>query len=127
MKTVITTDKAPAAIGTYSQAIKAHNMVYISGQIPIDPATGLICAGDFLKRVSQVIANIAAIATEAGGSLTDIVKLNVYLTDMADFDMVNSVMQSQWPQPFPARAAVAVSALPKDVDIEIEAIMILDK
>ena len=121
---MITTTAAPSAIGTYSQAISCCGMVFISGQIPVDPDTNEICHGDFSARVKQVIDNIRAIVEAAGGSLQDVVKLNVSLTNMDDFPILNSVMEAEWPQPYPARAAVAVSALPKAVDIEIEAIMI---
>lgn len=125
MKQMINTPHAPAAIGTYSQAIKSGSMVYLSGQIPLTPGTMEIVKGDFKARVRRVIENVKAIAEEAGGNLNQVVKLTIYLTDMKNFSQVNEVMQEYFTQPYPARAVIAVAALPKEVDIEIDAIVIL--
>lgn len=125
MKQMINTPHAPAAIGTYSQAIKSGTWVYLSGQIPLVPATMEIVKGDFKARVRRVFENIKAIVEEAGGGISQIVKLTIYLTSMSNFSMVNEVMQEYFVEPYPARAVIAVAALPKDVDIEIDAIMVL--
>lgn len=125
MKQTINTPKAPQAVGTYSQAVKAGNTVYLSGQIPFVPETMTIVEGDFAERVRQVFRNLAAVAEAAGGSLHDAAKFNVYLTDMGNFATVNQVMAEFVDEPYPARAAVAVKALPKDADIEIEGILFL--
>ena len=122
-KSVINTPNAPSAIGTYSQAIKAGNLVFISGQIPFNPETMEIIQGDFHEHVRQIIRNLQAICEEAGGDLNDIVKINVYLTDMINFAVVNEVMEEYFKQPYPARAAVEVKGLPKGVDVEMEAVM----
>lgn len=124
MKTVIETRDAPSAIGTYSQAIRVDNVVYLSGQIPINPVTGDVCEGDFRARVQQAFDNLKAVAIAAGGDFNDIAKLTIYLTDMACFPVVNEVMQGCWPMPYPARAVVAVAGLPKGVDIEMDAIIV---
>lgn len=126
-KEAIHTDNAPAAIGTYSQAIKANNVVFLSGQIPLNPATMEVVDGDFEARARRVFDNLAAVAKAAGGSLDDIVKLTVFLTDLDNFATVNSVMEDSFQQPFPARAAVGVAALPKGVDVEADAIMVLQR
>lgn len=125
MKKFINTDMAPAAIGTYSQAIAAGNTIYLSGQIPLDPASGNMIDGDFNSRVQQVLVNISAVCAEAGGNINDIVKLNVYLTDLAGFETVNSIMAEFFEAPYPARAAVQVAALPKGTDVEMDAVMVL--
>ncbi|MFT6758722.1 MAG: reactive intermediate/imine deaminase [Chitinophagales bacterium] len=125
-KIVIQTNNAPAAIGPYSQAIKAGNTVYISGQIPLDPATMQMEAGDIQAQTRRVFKNIAAIASAAGGSFEHIVKLNISLTDLGNFAAVNQVMEEYCSQPFPARACVGVASLPKDAEVEIEAIMVVD-
>ena len=122
-KKAIHSDNAPAAIGTYSQAIQAGNLVFLSGQIPLVPATMEIVDGDFEARARQVFENLRAVAEAAGGDLNDIVKLTIFLTDLGNFATVNSVMESFFEQPFPARAAVGVSALPKGVDVEADAIL----
>ncbi len=124
-KKVIATDGAPAAIGTYSQAIRAGNIVFLSGQIPLDPETMEVVDGDFEARARRVFDNLAAVAAAAGGSLDDIVKLTVFLTDLANFATVNSVMQDYFREPYPARAAVGVASLPKGVDVEADAILAL--
>jgi reactive intermediate/imine deaminase len=122
-KKPIHSDNAPAAIGTYSQAIQAGNLVFLSGQIPLVPATMEIVDGDFEARARQVFENLRAVAEAAGGSLDDVVKLTVFLTDLGDFGTVNSVMENFFEQPFPARAAVGVASLPKGVDVEADAIL----
>ena len=122
-KKPIHSDNAPAAIGTYSQAIQAGNLVFLSGQIPLVPATMEIVDGDFEARARQVFENLRAVAEAAGGSLDDVVKLTVFLTDLGNFATVNSVMEDFFEQPFPARAAVGVASLPKGVDVEADAIL----
>ena len=124
-KTIIATDSAPQAIGTYSQAVKHGNTVYISGQIPLVPATMELETGDMEANIRRVFDNLKAICEAAGGSLADIVKLNIFLTDLANFALVNEVMAGYFDQPYPARAAVGVAALPKDVPIEMDAIMVV--
>lgn len=126
-KTPIQTDSAPAAIGPYSQAVRTGNTVYLSGQIPLDPDTGDIVEGDFEVRTRRVLANLDAVCRAAGGDLDSIVKLNVYLTDLGRFTAVNAIMAEAFDEPFPARAAVQVSALPKDVDVEMEAVAVIDR
>lgn len=122
---MIKTSEAPAAIGPYSQAIKAGNTVYLSGQIPLDPATGEVVQGDFDALVNRVFDNLAAVAAAAGGSLGDIVKLNIFLTDLGQFGVVNELMAKRFSEPYPARATVEVSALPKGVPVEMDAVMVL--
>ena len=124
-RAVIATKDAPAAIGPYSQAIKVGNTVWISGQIPLDPTTMEVVAGDTAAQAEQVFKNLAAVAKAAGGSLNDAVKINISLTDLADFASVNEVMTRYFDEPYPARACVQVAALPKAVDVEIEAILAL--
>ena len=125
-KIVIQTNDAPAAIGPYSQAIKAGNTVYISGQIPLDPTTMQMETGDIQTQTRRVFKNLAAIASAAGGSFEHMVKLNISLTDLGNFAAVNQVMEEYCSQPFPARACVGVASLPKDAEVEIEAIMVVD-
>lgn len=124
-KAVINTDKAPAAIGPYSQAIKAGNIVYVSGQIPLNPATMALVSDDFEAQARQVFSNLQAVCEEASGSLADIVKINLYLVDLDNFAIVNKVMEEFFEAPFPARAAVGVKALPKDSQVEAEAVMVI--
>jgi len=124
-KTPIHSDQAPAAIGTYSQAIRSGNLVFLSGQIPLDPATMEIVDGDFATRARRVVENLKAVAEAAGGSLDQIVKLTIYLTDMDDFADVNAAMADYFQEPYPARAALGVASLPKGVDVEAEAILAL--
>lgn len=121
----IHTEKAPAAIGPYSQAIQYNSIVYTSGQIGIDPATGELCSQDVVEQAKQVLANLAAIAKASGSKLNNAVKLNVYLTDLANFQAVNAVMAEVLSEPYPARACVEVSALPKGALIEIDAVLAL--
>ena len=122
----IHSDAAPAAIGPYSQAIRAGNTVWLSGQIPLDPATMAIVSGGIEAQTRQVFENITAVAAAAGGSLAQMVKINISLTDLADFGRVNEIMASYFAQPYPAGACVQVAALPKGSLVEIEAIMVLD-
>lgn len=124
-KTIIATDKAPQAIGTYSQAVKAGNAVYISGQIPLVPETMELVDGDMETNIRRVFENLQAICEEAGGSLADIAKLNIFLTDLGNFALVNEVMATYFEQPYPARAAVGVASLPKNVPVEMDAVMVL--
>ncbi len=119
----ISTDQAPAAIGAYSQAVRTAGSVYISGQIPLDPVTQRIVEGGPEAQIEQVFRNVSAVAQAAGGSLADIVKLTVYLTSLDDFPLVNEVMEVCFDSPYPARAAIGVASLPKDVCVEVEAIM----
>ena len=121
--TPITTTDAPQAIGTYSQAMRAGNTVYLSGQIPLDPATGELVAGDMEAQVRRVFDNLRAVATAAGGDLSQFVKLTVYLTDLAHFALVNRVMAEYFSQPYPARAAVGVAALPRGAAVEMDGIL----
>ena len=122
-KAAIHSDNAPAAIGTYSQAIRAGNLVFLSGQIPLDPQTMEIVDGDFEARARQVFDNLKAVAEAAGSDLDQVVKLTIYLTDLANFATVNSVMEDYFEQPFPARAAIGVASLPKGADVEADAIL----
>lgn len=123
-RTVISTDKAPAAIGTYSQAIKVGDTVYLSGQIPLDPASMELVEG-FEAQAVQVFENLKAVAEAAGGSLADIVKLNIFLTDLSNFATVNEVMSRYFQPPYPARAAIGVAALPKGSQVEMDAVLVL--
>ncbi|MFC3123209.1 RidA family protein [Agaribacter flavus] len=124
-KSIIQTNNAPAAIGTYSQAVKAGNTVYLSGQIPLVPETMTLVSEDFEAQAVQVFENIKAVVEAANGEMKNLVKVNIYLIDLANFATVNEVMSRYFEQPYPARAAVQVSALPKDAQIEIEAVMVL--
>ncbi len=122
-KKTIHSDAAPAAIGTYSQAVRSGQFVFMSGQIPLDPGTMEMVDGDFEARARQVFDNLKAVAEEAGGSLDQIVKLTIYLTDLDNFATVNSVMTDYFQEPYPARAALGVASLPKGADVEAEAIL----
>ncbi len=124
-KKPIHSDNAPAAIGTYSQAIQSGNLVFLSGQIPLLPATMEIVDGDFETRATQVFENLKTVAEAAGGSLNDAVKITVFLTNLDDFATVNAVMERFFEQPYPARAAVGVASLPKGVDVEADAVLII--
>jgi len=125
-KKIITTDQAPQAIGTYSQAVAAGGHIYLSGQIPLVPATMELVDGDVKAQIRQVFDNLSAVATAAGGSLADIVKLNVFLTDLTNFPLVNEIMAGYFKEPYPARAAIGVASLPKDAQVEMDAIMVLE-
>lgn len=121
----IHTGQAPAAIGPYSQAVRAGNLVFLSGQIPLDPATMELVAGDVTAQARRVFDNLAAVAAAAGGSLADMVKLTVYLQDLGDFQAVNGVMTEFFSEPYPARAAVEVAGLPRGAAVEVDAVMLL--
>ena len=122
-KTVISTDKAPAAIGTYSQAIRVGNTVYLSGQIPLDPVSMTMVEGDFEAEAVRVFENLKAVCEAAGGSLQDIAKLNIFLTDLGNFAKVNEVMARYFAQPYPARAAIGVASLPRGAQVEMDGVM----
>ncbi len=121
----IHTPKAPAAIGPYSQAVKTGNLVFLSGQIPLDPATGQLVSGEIEAETTRVFENLKAVAEAAGGSLNHAVKVNVYLTDLAHFTRVNEIMATYFKQPYPARAAVQVAALPRGARVEVECVLSL--
>ncbi len=125
-KTIIKTDNAPQAIGTYSQAVKVDNTVYISGQIPLIPASMEIVEGGVDAQITRVFENLSAVAQASGGSLANVVKLNIFLTDLACFPTVNEIMADYFAEPYPARAAVEVSALPKGVKVEMDAVLVLE-
>jgi reactive intermediate/imine deaminase len=125
-RSIIATDQAPAAIGPYSQAVRAGNTVYFSGQIPLDPATGGLVDGDISVQARRVFDNLAAVAQAAGGSLAQIVRVGIYVTDLANFAAVNAVMAEYFQQPYPARSTIEVSGLPKAAQVEVDAIMALD-
>ncbi|TVO71927.1 RidA family protein [Sedimenticola selenatireducens] len=122
---IIRTDQAPQAIGTYSQAVKVGATVYLSGQIPLVPETMEMVEGDIEAQIRRVFDNLLAVARAAGGDLSNVVKLNVFLTDLAHFPVVNSVMADYFSQPYPARAAIGVAALPKGAQVEMDAVMAL--
>ena len=124
-KQIITTTDAPAAIGTYSQAVKVGETVYVSGQIPLDADSMEIVSGGFAEQTHQVFKNLTAIADASGGSLSNVVKLNIFMTDLSQFATLNSIMAEYFTYPYPARAAVQVSALPKAVMIEMDAVLAL--
>lgn len=123
-KQAITSKAAPAAIGTYSQAIRAGGAIYVSGQIPLDPATGQLVPGDMRAQVRQVFTNLAAVAEAAGTGLGSAVKVTVFLTDLAHFGIVNEVMAEFFPEPYPARAAIGVASLPRGAAVEADAILV---
>lgn len=120
---IIITDKAPQAIGTYSQAVKIGDTVYLSGQIPLQPKTMELVDGDMRAQITQVFDNLSAVAEAAGGGLQDIAKLNVFLTDLSHFPLVNELMAQYFVEPYPARAAIGVAALPKGAEVEMDAVM----
>lgn len=125
-KTIIQTDNAPQAIGTYSQAVKVDNTVYVSGQIPLDPASMEVVSGGIEAEITRVFDNLKAVASASGGSLADVVKLNIFLTDLSSFPTVNEIMAQYFEQPYPARAAIGVSALPKGVGVEMDAVLVIE-
>lgn len=125
-KTIIQTDDAPQAIGTYSQAVKVDNTVYISGQIPLDPASMEVVEGGIEAEIKRVFDNLQAVASASGGSLADVVKLNIFLTDLTHFPTVNEIMATYFQQPYPARAAIGVASLPKGVGVEMDAVLVID-
>lgn len=124
-KSIIQTDKAPKAIGTYSQAVKVGNTVYLSGQIPLDPQSMELVSGDFAASTRRVFENLKAVCEAAGGSLADIVKLNIFLTDLGHFSQVNEIMATYFQEPYPARAAIGVASLPKGAEVEMDAVMVV--
>ena len=123
---IISTDKAPQAIGTYSQAVKIGHTIYLSGQIPLLPETMELVGGDIEKQIRQVFDNLTAVANAAGGSLNDVAKLNIFLTDLSHFPVVDQVMAEYFSEPYPARAAIGVAQLPKEAAVEMDAIMELE-
>ena len=125
-RSTINTDKAPAAIGTYSQAIKVGSTVYLSGQIPLDPATMTLVEGDIAVQIRRVFDNLSAVCDAAGGNLQAIVKLNIFLTDLSHFATVNEIMAQYFHEPYPARAAIGVAALPKGAEVEMDGVLILE-
>ena len=127
MKEIIKTDKAPQAIGTYSQAVKVNNTVYMSGQIPLVPETMELIEGDIATQIKRVFDNLTAVAEAAGGSLADVAKLNVFLTDLGNFSIVNEIMATYFTEPYPARAAIGVDSLPKGAEIEMDAVLELQE
>ncbi|MDT0582087.1 RidA family protein [Brumicola blandensis] len=124
-KSIIQTDDAPAAIGTYSQAVKAGSTVYLSGQIPLVPSTMTMVSDDFSEQAVQVFENLKAVCAAAGGDMSHLVKVNIFLIDLGHFATVNEIMAKYFSQPYPARAAIGVSQLPKDAQIEIDGVMVL--
>lgn len=125
-RSIIATEQAPAAIGPYSQAVRAGNTVYFSGQIPLDPTTGALIDGDIAAQTRQVFDNLTAVAEQAGGSLAKFVRVGIYVTDLTHFAAVNAVMADYFQQPYPARSTIEVSALPKAAQVEVDAVMVLD-
>ena len=125
-RSIIATERAPAAIGPYSQAVRAGNTVYFSGQIPLDPATGALVEGDIHAQTRRVFDNLTAVAEAAGGSLAQIVRVGIYVTDLGHFAEVNAVMAEYFQAPYPARSTIEVSALPKGAQVEVDAVMALD-
>ena len=123
MKEIISTPKAPQAIGTYSQAVKVNKTVYLSGQIPLVPETMEMVEGDFEDNVRRVFDNLTAVCEAAGGKLQDIVKLNIFLTDLGNFAKVNAVMTEYFEEPYPARAAIGIASLPKDAEVEMDGVV----
>jgi len=123
MKSIVKTEQAPSAIGTYSQAVKVNSTVYLSGQIPLVPATMEIVSTDFAEQAEQVFKNLSAVCQAAGGEINNMVKVNIFMTDLNNFATVNEVMSRYFNEPYPARAAIEISKLPKGVDIEIDGIM----
>ncbi len=123
---IIRTDRAPQAIGTYSQAVKVGNTVYLSGQIPLVPATMELVEGDMEAQIRRVFDNLSAVAEAAGGSLADVAKLNIFLTDLSHFALVNQVMAEYFREPYPARAAIGVASLPKGAQVEMDGVLELD-
>jgi reactive intermediate/imine deaminase len=126
MRTIISTPKAPAAVGTYSQAVKAGKTLYVSGQIPLDPATGQLVDGPFEVHARRVFDNLLAILEAAGGNFSHVTKLNVFLTDLANFAALNQIMAEYFKEPYPARAAIQVAGLPKGAIVEMDCIAELD-
>jgi reactive intermediate/imine deaminase len=126
-KSIVQTDKAPEAIGTYSQATKVGDTVYLSGQIPLVPETMQLVEGDISKQIERVFENLNAVCEAAGGGLNDIVKLNIFLSDLSNFAIVNEIMARYFDKPYPARAAIGVASLPKDAQVEMDGIMVVSQ
>jgi reactive intermediate/imine deaminase len=124
-RTPIQTDAAPAAIGPYSQAVRSGDTVYLSGQVPLDPATGQLVTGDIALEARRVFANLRAVCAAAGGSFDDVVRVGIYLTDLGDFAAVNAVMAEEFAAPYPARSTIQVSALPRGARVEVDAVLVL--
>lgn len=124
-KQIIQTEQAPRAIGTYSQAVRVGDTVYLSGQIPLDPATGVLVEGNMELEIRRVFDNLKAVTEAAGGSLADVVKLNIFLTDLSHFATVNSIMAEYFAEPYPARAAIGVASLPRSARVEMDGVMVL--
>lgn len=124
-KQIVSTDRAPRAIGTYSQAVRVGDTVYLSGQVPLIPETGELVEGDMEAQIRRVFENLQAVAAAAGGGMADLVKLNVFLTDLGHFALVNTVMAEYFSEPYPARAALGVASLPKGAKVEMDAVMVL--
>ncbi|MGB2259659.1 MAG: RidA family protein [Porticoccaceae bacterium] len=124
-KAIIHTDSAPAAIGTYSQAVKVNNTVYLSGQIPLVPETMVLIEGDISAQIDQVFKNLSAVCEASGGDLSNIVKLNIFLTDLSHFPTVNEIMGQYFQEPYPARAAIGVKELPKGAEVEMDGILVI--
>jgi reactive intermediate/imine deaminase len=124
-RSVVKTNNAPQAIGTYSQAIKIGNTVYLSGQIPLVPKTMVLVEGNIAKQIEQVFENLSAVCEAAGGSLSDIVKLNIFLTDLGNFATVNEIMARYFTEPYPARAAIGVASLPKNAQVEMDGVLVI--
>ncbi|MGB1243811.1 MAG: RidA family protein [Porticoccaceae bacterium] len=124
-KAIIHTDSAPAAIGTYVQAVKVNNTVYLSGQIPLDPQTMTLVDGDISAQINQVFKNLSAVCEASGGDLSNIVKLNIFLTDLSHFPLVNEIMGQHFQEPYPARAAIGVNELPKGAQVEMDGILVI--
>lgn len=125
-RSIIATDQAPAAIGPYSQAVRSGTSVFLSGQIPLDPATGELVEGDVAAQARRVFENLKAVCAAAGGSLAQLVRVGIYVTDLGHFATVNAVMAEYFAQPYPARSTIEVSALPKGAQVEVDAILVLD-
>jgi reactive intermediate/imine deaminase len=124
-KAIIHTESAPAAIGTYSQAVKVNNTVYLSGQIPLVPETMVLIEGDISAQIDQVFKNLSAVCEASGGDLSNIVKLNIFLTDLSHFPTVNEIMGQYFQEPYPARAAIGVKELPKGAEVEMDGILVI--
>jgi reactive intermediate/imine deaminase len=124
-KAIIHTDSAPAAIGTYVQAVKVNNTVYLSGQIPLDPQTMTLVDGDISAQINQVFKNLSAVCEASGGDLSNIVKLNIFLTDLSHFPLVNEIMGQHFQEPYPARAAIGVNELPKGAQVEMDGVLVI--
>jgi len=124
-RSIIRTDRAPKAIGPYSQAVRYGNTVYLSGQIPLDPATAELIGGDITAQTRRVFENLSAVCAEAGGSLAEVVRIGIYLTDLSNFAAVNAVMAEYCKEPYPARSTIGVASLPRGAEVEIDAVLVV--